>query len=252
MALTFSDNATADRFTPAALARTASQIEDASDFAPWVRQYLNAYLPHQALLCGQSVAHAGGYASQQLHSVGLSPVYLAGITCHGNNVRSPIFTHLLRAPGTPQFFDAQRDADTVPANWLAPFCAAGLTNVVGLTHVDGQGDDAVLTMAGFYNVHPALERKAIALQAVVMPVLHVVLTNMLARANARCANATLLTAAERALVPLLRRGLSAKAMARTLSKSHRTVEDQIAILKRKLRADNRIDLISKLAAQVKT
>jgi len=129
------------------LAGAARLISDADSLKWWVEEMLNAVLPSAAVLCGQSIPHSGGYAAIQTWSFGLPPAYEAAIACVGGNVRNPILTRLIQSGG-PEFFDVEQDqgADIDPL-WRASLRRAGWCNLLGLSHLEGQGDGRVLTAA---------------------------------------------------------------------------------------------------------
>ena len=83
------------------LAETASRVTDFESLKAWCSGPVLAVVPHAAMLCGQSIAHAGGYAAIQLWAIGLPQSYLKVIARPGNNLQSPIFSRLLRSDGMP-------------------------------------------------------------------------------------------------------------------------------------------------------
>jgi DNA-binding CsgD family transcriptional regulator len=210
-----------------------------------------AALPHQAVLCGQYVVHAGGYAAVRRYSIGLPSGYLAHISCAGLNVRSPIVECLIRQGG-PQFLKSGGHGDdrATVARAQAELSAWGWRNVLGLTHQEGAGDDLLLTTAAFYNVATGARQGVHALQAEWMPQLHKALKSA-RHAGAGLASPLELeragsTRAESAVAELLRRGMTNKEIARQLGKSDQTVKNQVAKLLRKLGARNRTELVSLL------
>ena len=228
------------------LASAARLIRDADSLSWWVEEMLGAVLPSAAVLCGQSIPHSGGYAAIQTWSFGLPPDYEAAITCVGGNVRNPILTRLIQSGG-PEFFDLEEDrgADIDPL-WRASFRRAGWRNLLGLLHLEGQGDGRVLTAAAFYNVGPEVIAERDALQQQVMPAMHAALSShyRYQQANA-CSNAGAsppFTPIERAVLDLLLRGMTNKEIGRQLGKSGETIKRQLAVLMKRTGARNRVEL----------
>ena len=58
------------------------------------------------------------------------------------------------------------------------------------------------------------------------------------------------TSREQSVIPLLLRGLTAKEIGRLLGISYRTVEEYLDVLKKKLHARNKAELILKLLASL--
>lgn len=107
------------------LSRGARNVVDAETLKAWIEGPVKRLLPHAAMLCGQSVPHAGGYAAIQKWSLGVPQAYEAAIACAGGNIRSPILARLMRSGG-PEFFDSDRDGGPdVDAAWHAGFRLAG-------------------------------------------------------------------------------------------------------------------------------
>src|SRR5256885_863046 len=119
------------------LAGSACAVADAETLKRWVDGPLKAILPHEAVLCGQSIPHSGGYAAIQTWSFGLPAAYKAAVICEGGNVRSPILARLIQSGG-PEFFDTELDKGAdIDAPWRANFRLAGWRNLLGLAHVEG-------------------------------------------------------------------------------------------------------------------
>ena len=158
------------------------------------------------------------------------------------------------------YFDVPRDGPNVEANWLARFKSAGWFNALVLKHETQTDDQTVQTLVGLCNVPPSIEPQAPHLSAVLLPMLHAVLTRIhadppLAGILAKDPLATAsapgpsLTHAERDVVALLMKGKSNKEIAKELKKSDLTVKHQLSTLCRKLGVKNRVELIAKLASQ---
>jgi len=229
-----------------ALGNSVQAVHDVESFDAWVSGPLAVALPHRGLLCGQYIAHSGGYTAIQRHSVGLPMDYLASISCGDLNVRSPILSRLMRSGG-PEFFDAQRDPDAVDPAWLAEFRRCGWVNILGMACSEGVGDEVLLTAAGFYNVAPEVEHLAALLQETVMPQLHAAL-KAVRRATLRmdaCETSPVIRLApvEDAIVALLRQGKSNKEIGKQLGKGAETVKHRLASLARRLNVKNRTELV---------
>jgi hypothetical protein len=87
------------------LADSVHQVVDAESLKAWAEGPLYTVLPHRAMLCGQWIAHSGGYAAIQTWSFGVPPAYLATIECPGGNARSPIMS---------AFYQRRRTAPSFP------------------------------------------------------------------------------------------------------------------------------------------
>ncbi|VTU22997.1 helix-turn-helix transcriptional regulator [Variovorax sp. RA8] len=230
------------------LTGAARFVSDGDSLEWWVEELLKAILPSAAVLCGQSIPHSGGYTSIQTWSFGLPPAYEAAIVCVGSNVRSPVLTRLIRSGG-PEFFDVEEDrgVDADPF-WRASFRRAGWYNVLGLSHVEGQGDGRVLTAAAFYNVGQEMVADRHALQQQVMPALHAALSRLYrceqarAIANPAAVPQLTFTPTERAVLDLLLRGMTNKEIGRHLGKSGETIKRQLAMLMNRVGVRNRVEL----------
>ncbi len=159
------------------IACTARGIADFASLKHWVNGPLRAWLPHEAMMCGQSVAHSGGYAALQRWATGVPEAYQASISCVGSNVRSPILTRAI-GTGSPVFFEADRDGKDVPPRWLSNFRDAHWHNVLVLMHREGEDEELLRTSASFYNVPPNIEPQGSRLQEMVMPHLHAALSRI--------------------------------------------------------------------------
>jgi DNA-binding CsgD family transcriptional regulator len=230
-----------------ALASAARLISDADSLKWWVEELLSTVLPNAAVLCGQSVPHSGGYSAIQTWSFGLPPLYQAAIACVGGNVRNPILTRLIQSGG-PEFFDVEQDrgADIDPL-WRTTFRRAGWRNLLAFSHLEGEGNERVLTAAAFYDVGPEAVADRHALQRRVMPAMHAALSSLY-----RCEQANALsnavaplmafTLAERAVLDLLLQGMTNKEIGRQLGKSGETIKRQLAVLMKRTGARNRVEL----------
>lgn len=228
----------------------------------WINGPVQAVLPHQACILGQSVTHSGGIAGIQRWSTGLPPAYLAVVTRPAYNMRSPLFQRLIANQHQPLFFDAERDGGTVNAEWLANFKRAGWRNLLGFVHQTGTGEDALITTVAFYNVPTSAEQHADALQTRLAPLFHAALSAMYTAAQLGAQSdmvpadepvpATLsailsnLTSSEEALLPWLTQGKTTKEIAKLLQKSDHTVKNQLAALMRKCHAKSRTELVTLL------
>lgn len=229
------------------LQSTVRRVVDAETLTAWVQGPVRAVLPHAAMLCGQSVAHSGGYTAIQAWSFGVPPAYRAKIACVGGNARSPILTRLMRTGG-PEFFDVDDERTDFDAAWRGNFRFAGWRNVLALAYCEGEGDQLLLTSAAFYNVNSGMDTQGRALQQVVMPHLHDALRRVYqvqARPDSLSSMATrtlTLAPTEQAIVDLLLRGKTNKEIARQLGKSAETVKHRLSLLMRRLEVRNRTEL----------
>ncbi len=221
----------------------AGAIVDVGSLRAWLAGPLKAFLPHEAVLVGQSIAHSGGLSTVQRWSFDLPPAHEACINAPNMNIRSPIFTRLLKSGG-PVFFDAARDGAGMNTQWLARFRGADLHNILGLNFQDGEGDALLVSSAGFYNVPPDIESRAAELQRTVMPHLHAALCRIevAAASESTRGNALGLAPGERAIVDLLMQGMSNKEIARKLGNSDQTVKHRLALLMRRLDVHKRAGL----------
>jgi DNA-binding CsgD family transcriptional regulator len=234
------------------LANEASHIRDADSHQDWAIGPLQKILPHQALLCGQFTTHSGGYTALRSWSINVPKSYRLTISRPGYNVRSPIFERLLRANHEPQFFDAARDSGNVDPDWLKHFKRAGWRNLLMLAHVEKNGGETLLSVAGFYNVPSETENFSANLQSKVMPHLHIALSYFNATHQAdesKVGNMPLLTSAERAIATLLAQGQTNKQIAKALCKSDQTIKTQLTALMRKLNVKNRAQAVAVLDAR---
>lgn len=222
----------------------AKAVVDAEALRGFVLGPLAAALPHKAMMCGLMIAHSGGYLVVQRFAFGLSPGYVSTNSVAGYNLRSPVFTRLLRSGG-PLFFDAARDGGPMPPDWLANFKAEGLHNVFGLSLREGDDDEGVLSSAGFYNVSPDCERRAADIQRALMPPLHAALVRIHAAASA--APKVCVTHGERVILDLLLEGKSNKEIGKKLGRSDETVKARLADLMHRLRVRNRTELVALLS-----
>jgi DNA-binding CsgD family transcriptional regulator len=221
------------------LSRGARNVVDAETLKAWIEGPVKRLLPHAAMLCGQSVPHAGGYAAIQKWSLGVPQAYEAAIACAGGNIRSPILARLMRSGG-PEFFDSDRDGGPdVDAAWHAGFRLAGWRNLLGFAHREGDGDQTVLTWAAFYNVDAASAANARVLQEGLMPPLHAALSRI---HSSSPLPVLVLTPAERAVVLLLLQGKTNKEIGKELGKSGETVKRQLGTLMKRARVRNRTEL----------
>lgn len=215
----------------------------------WVLDVLPALLPHRALLCGQYIPHAAGYAAIQRHSFGLSEDYLSGITVAGHHVRSPILTRLMRT-GKPQYFSVDFPDSDIHAGWVQAFADAGWHNILGLLWLDGESSDGVVTVAGFYDVPADCCFRLEALQAQVMPLLHACLNAE--RVHMRLADRDRFeftwTPAQQAVAQYVAKGLTTKQIAKLLGKSDHTVKEQLSQMMRKAGVSTRTELAIQLIA----
>lgn len=234
-----------------ALAHRALLVRDSRQLGSGVAGPVSQILPHDALLCGQLASHSGGWAAVHQWSSGVPSIYLAKLSRPGGNLRSPIFERLLRTPGQPQFFDPQRDAAYVDAQWLSYFKEAGWRNVLGLTHVEKQGDDVLLTAAAFYSVAPSAAEHALELQRLLMPYLHAVLSSKSTPTPAQTAPTVKhpLTVAEEKIAALVVQGHTNKQIAKLLGKSDQTVKNQLSAMMRKFEVENRTQLTRMLTLE---
>jgi DNA-binding CsgD family transcriptional regulator len=229
------------------LASAARLISDADSLRWWVEELLSTVLPSAALLCGQSVPHSGGYSAIQTWSFGLPPAYEAAIACVGGNVRSPILTRLIQSGG-PEFFDVEQDRGSdIDPLWRTTFRCAGWRNLLAFSHLEGEGNERVLTAAAFYDVGPEAVADRHGLQKRVMPAMHAALSSLYRceQANAlSTSGAPLLafTLAERAVLDLLLQGMTNKEIGRQLGKSGETIKRQLAVLMKRTGARNRVEL----------
>jgi DNA-binding CsgD family transcriptional regulator len=227
------------------LASTARHVVDAETLKAWVQGSVQAVLPHVAMLCGQSIAHSGGYAAIQAWSFDVPPTYRAKIAGAGGNARSPILTRLMRTGG-PEFFDEDDERTDFDPIWRSNFRLAGWRNVLGLAYREGEGDQLLLTSAAFYNVSSTMEAQGRALQQMVMPHLHAALSRVYqARPSAASPAETrvpTLAPAERAIVDLLLQGKTNKEIGKQLGKSAETIKHRLSLLMRRLNVRNRTEL----------
>lgn len=216
----------------------------------WVRDVLPALLPHRALLCGQYVAHAAGYAAIQRHAFGLSKEYLSSITVAGHQVRSPILTRLMRT-GKPQYYSADFPDSGIHEGWAQAFVASGWHNILGLLWFDEVSADGVVTVAGFYDVPADCCFRREALQNQVMPLLHACLN---AEQNIGISEPDRLdftwTPAQQAVAQYVAKGLTTKQIAKALGKSDHTVKEQLSQMMRKAGVCTRTELAIRLLANV--
>lgn len=242
------------------LACSSRTVKDGEALKSWVNGPVQEVLPHHAAIFGQFVSHSGGYASLQRWSTGLPPCYLASVTRPGQNMRSPVFERLLKSQGKPYFFDVERDGEGVNREWLAQFKQAGWRNLLGMVYQEGEGDEAVMTAIGLYNVAPETESQMQYSQTLVMPHLHKALSQTYAATQAELQRETeahrttdmvasvlpKLTPSEEALLPLLADGKTTKEIAKILNKSDHTVKHQLAALMHKCQAKTRTELVIRL------
>ncbi|VTU32458.1 helix-turn-helix transcriptional regulator [Variovorax sp. PBL-E5] len=226
------------------LAGSVRHVVDAESLKTWVDGPLQAVLPHRAMLCGQSVAHSGGYAAIQLWSFGVPSTYLAAIECAGGNLRSPIQTRLMRS-GEPEYFAVDHVVPEIDGAWLASFRSTGWRNLLGLAHFEGEGQELLLTTAAFYDVKPVPESHRHFLQRKVMPHVHAALSGLrrgAAEAADWAAVLKALTPAEHAITGWVLQGKTNKEIGRLLCKSAETVKRQLALLMRRVGVRNRTEL----------
>ena len=217
--------------------------------AVWVREALPILLPHRALLCGQYIPHAAGYAALQRHAFGLSAEYLNSITVAGHHVRSPILTRLVRTH-QPQCFSVGIPDPNIPNEWIASFTRAGWHNLLGLIWVDPADEEGTVTVAGFYDVPKNYLCLPEVIQARVMPLLHTRLNAERADsliAN-ECAQRLVWTRAQQAIASHVTQGLTTKQIAKTLGKSDQTVKEQLSQMMRKAGVRTRTELAIRLMA----
>ena len=221
----------------------ARLISDADGLKWWVEELLSTILPSAAVLCGKSIPHSGGYAAIQTWSFGLPPAYEAAIACVGGNVRTPILARLIQSGG-PEFFDVEEDRGVdIDPLWRASFKRAGWHNLLGFSHLEGQGDGRVLTAAAFYNVGSEVVAERHALQQLVMPAMHAALSGLYRNALSNAvAPPSTYTLAQRALLDLLLQGMTNKEIGRQLGKSAETIKRQLAVLMKRSGARNRVEL----------
>jgi DNA-binding CsgD family transcriptional regulator len=238
-----------DRFdlTADALAASARRVQSLALFQTWSRGVLRGVLPHQALLCGQLVRHAGGYTALHRCSVDLPDTYLEPLERPGSNLSTPMLERLLQAPEKPHFFDPVRDIawGCTHPGWFQNYLRVGWRNSLVMGHTQGEGDAQVLTAATFYNVAPEAEPIAPGLLRAVMPPLHTALCSWYEASQARERSAMPeLTQAEAAIAHWLKQGLSNKEIAKALGKSDHTVKHQISTMMRKFEVSSRSELVS--------
>ena len=227
----------------------ANHLAAPEPLAVWVREALPILLPHRALLCGQYVPHAAGYAALQRHAFGLSTEYLNSITVAGQHVRSPILTRLVRTQ-QPQCFSVDIPDSNIPSEWIESFTHAGWNNLLGLIWVDPADKEGTVTVAGFYDVPKNCLCLSDVIQARVMPLLHARLNaertkSLLANA---CAHPLILTPAQQAIASRVAQGLTTKQIAKILGKSDQTVKEQLSQMMRKAGVRTRTELAVRLIA----
>jgi DNA-binding CsgD family transcriptional regulator len=233
----------------------ADQLRNAPDFAAfsaWSRGPAQEWLPHRGLFCAQFSSHSGGYACRQNWSVGVPSAYLGSISRAGKNLRSPIFERLLQEGGKPQFFDTARHAAHVPPDWLLYFKRTGWRTLALLAHTETQGDERLLSIAGFYGVASAVERDLPYFQQMLMPHIHATLSRftssdhvpfLTAETAPRAANSDW-APLDKTIVRLMATGQTNKEIAKTLGKSDHTIKHRLTDLMHKLQVTSRAAVVS--------
>ncbi|VWX62091.1 conserved hypothetical protein [Burkholderiales bacterium 8X] len=231
----------------AAFAESTRSVEDANSFRFWVAGPLQVLMPHRGLLCGQSIAHSGGFAAIQKWSFDVPSGYERAVVCEGGNIRSPLFTRMMKR-GQAQFFDISRHAGSVDAAWERVFREAGWQNVLCLGRLRGPEAHATLTWAVFYDLARSVDAVDFVRHELLMQQLDEALTRL--HGARRSGGKTVagdeidfrMTSAQHELVSLLANGLTNKEIGRVLGKSGETIKRQISTLMRKTKVRNRTEL----------